>query len=118
MQSQKRSDVPDFPVPDGAAEGVYQISVPRFSRTTPTRRLVRLCRWQSVQLQFLQVAIQQQVQAVQHLSPVAALYATHVYIDVFGEAMEALTPKEGMESLTEVAEMALNLFRDGYDALR
>jgi hypothetical protein len=101
--------LPEFKVPTGATGVTYEFIVPKPSKLNPNRRLTRLCRWQTVQSQFFNVGPGQM--------QVAHRFASHSYVDVYVEAMEAMSPSDAIAALQEVIEEAKSIVDGGPNAV-
>lgn len=102
--------VPNLPITPEATDVNYQLTVPIASKVVSTRRLIRLCRWQSSQMQTISVSALQ-------TTIVQQTFASLLYVDVFGEAMESLDEDAAMAALKEVTDEAKKLILGGFDAL-
>jgi hypothetical protein len=104
--------LPNVLFPESAQEAIYQIVVPRES-SVAGRRLKQLCKWQTLVMQLLEV----QVGAAQPSQAVNQRFVVHQYADIFSEAVEILDGDRAFEALKEVASIAYEIIRDGYDAV-
>lgn len=100
---------PDYKVPQGATGVNYEFTVPRKSALNQSRKLMRLCRWQTVQAQYFNSG--------SGTTQVAQRFAVHSYVDVFSEAMEALSVEDTLAALKEVADEANKIIAGGPNAV-
>jgi|GEM_PF-5270159 hypothetical protein len=107
-----RKLLPKVPFPDRAQDIIYQIIVPRTSAIAQ-RQLKQLCRWQTLNMQFIQMPLG----GLQVPQMTTQRFAVHLYVDIFSEAIETLDSDQALASLNDVVTAAVNLLRGGYDAL-
>ena len=102
---------PTVVVPAGATSVSYEYTIPKISKLKPERRLVRLCKWQTVQSQYLKIPSDPGVPQV------AQRFAAHTYVDVFCEGIEALSAGDATLALREVVDEAKAIIDGGPDAI-
>lgn len=100
---------PDFKVPAGATGVTCEFTVPKASKLNPNRRLIRLCKWQTVQSQYFNLGPGQM--------QLAQRFASHSYVDVYGEAMESLSAADVKSALQEVVDEAKSIIDGGPNAV-
>lgn len=100
---------PDCKVPAGATAVTYEFTAPKKSGLNQNRNLMRLCRWQTVHSQYFNLA--------PGTTQVAQRFAVHSYVDVFSEAMEALSAQDALAGLKEVADEANKIIAGGPNAV-
>lgn len=100
---------PECKLPAAANAVTYEFTAPKQSTLNQNRRLMRLCRWQTVQSQLFNL--------LPGTAQVAQRYAVHSYVDVYTEAMEALSTQEVLAGLKEVAHEASTIIAGGPNAV-
>jgi hypothetical protein len=108
-----RSWLPELNIPQAATDLSYSITVPLKSNLNENRTVVQLCRWQSVQMQLLEIP------GVGAAQPKATepVFAAQAYIDVFGKELELLDDDAAEKAFDEVAERAVRIIQGGLDEL-
>jgi len=102
---------PNVPMPDGSIDFYYQVVVPRHSEIQALRKIQQMFRITTVQMQFVNIV------SSQAASNVAQMHAAHLYVDVYGELMEPLNTDQALMSIKETSDIALNIAREGYNAI-
>lgn len=100
---------PEYKVPADATAVTYEFTAPKKSTLNPNRRLMRLCRWQTVHSQYFNMS--------PGTTQVAQRFAVHSYVDIFSEAMEALSAQDALAGLREVLEEANKIIVGGPNAV-
>lgn len=103
--------LPGVRVPKDAADLTYQVVTPYSSPLMPSRKINQLCRWQTVQMQLLQI----QPTSIGMTTPVAI--TAHTYIDVYGVDMEQLSDGDALAAVDEVATRAKQIMLGGLNEL-
>lgn len=104
--------LPMLPVPAETSDLHYQVLVTRDSKLVSGRRIRKVCRWQTAQMQMVTI------DPVQGSSIVTQKHGAHTYIDVYSEHLELLDSKQSIECLIEVIDIAKGISTGGYDELR
>lgn len=108
-----RSLVPGVTFPAECADATYQVVVPTPSGVKSGRVIHQLCRWQTVQLQMLQIGAQPAP-----LSAITGVFAAHTYVDIYAEQMEALTSDSMLEAFQEVIGIGRKILEEGLTGVR
>lgn len=106
-----REMVPGLPMKPDASDLTFQITQRKPSAIAPHRMVKRMVRWETAQLQYLEMQIG---------APVAPRVITqghmaHKYVDVFSENMEPLSSEQVHESVSEITELARALLIGSFD---
>lgn len=102
-----RQVYPDCKLPSAATAVTYEFAVPTPSRLKSDRRLIRLCKWQTVQAKFVNVGPE--------AMNVTDKFSLHSYVDVSMETVELLSETDAAAALQEVADEALSIAHGGSD---
>ena len=102
--------VSNLPITPETMDVSFQLTVPVASKLAARRRIMRLCRWQSSQMQTISLSPLQS-------SIVQQTFASLMYVDVFAEAMENLGEDDAIAAVQEVMDEARRIMTGGFDAL-
>lgn len=105
--------LPAAPIPANSQEVSYQLVSPVLSKTVPLTILRRLCRWQTLNIQLLEV----QMGGLQSTQIVTNKYSAHLHADVFMETVQNIDADQAMAALKEVAGHAIRIMEDGIVAV-
>lgn len=108
-----RSMVPGLPEIPNMSDVNFQISQRKPSRYAAHRMIKRMVRWETAQVQLLEL----QVGAAMSPRVVTSGHVAHKYVDVFSELMESLTTAQAIESSLEVTDIAVALLKGSFNDL-
>lgn len=106
-----RAMVPGLPTIPGTSETTFQVALRKPSAIAPHRMIKRMIRWETAQMQYIEM----QIGAPVPPRVITQGHMAHKFVDVFSENMEPLTSAQVSESAAEVTEIALRLLTGSFN---